>query len=104
MFAKKPLSFGIAEGSSAMVRVSLAMSFPELEVAKGGLQATAVFDATGGAVPAKGAAEVDRAAQTVFTTLLLGGGRASAAVASTVVKCAVVNAAKPQPVPATGGL
>ena len=104
MFAKKPLSFGVGEGSSAIVRVSIGMSFPDLEVAKGALQATAVFDASGGAVPAKGAAEVDRAAQTVFTTLLLGGGRASAATAGTVVKCAVVNAAKPQPVPATGGL
>jgi len=104
MFAKKPLSFGVAEGSSAMVRVSIAMSFPDLEVTKGALQATAVFEPSGGAVPAKGAAEVDRAAQTVFTTLLLGGGRASSASAGTVVRCAVVNAAKPQPVPATGGL
>lgn len=104
MFAKKPLSFGIAEGGSALVRVTLAMSFPELEVAKGALQATAVFAPSGGAVPARGASEVDRAAQSVFTTLLLGGGRANAASASTTVTCAVVNAAKPQPVPATGGL
>lgn len=103
-FAKKPLSFGVLEGSTAVVRVSIGMSFPDLEVAKGALQVATVFDVSGGPVPAKGAADVERAAQTVFMPLLMGGGRASSATAGTVVKCAVTNAAKPVPVPATGGL
>lgn len=103
-FAKKPLSFGILEGSTAVVRVSIGMSFPDLEVSRGALHVTTVFDVSGGPVPAKGAADVERAAQGVFMPLLMGGGRASSANAGTVVKCAVTNAAKPQPVPATGGL
>jgi hypothetical protein len=104
MFAKKPWGFGVIEGATAVVRVTLTMSFADLEVAKGVLQTSAVFDASGNLVPAKGAAEVDRAARSIFATLLTGGGRANATAAVTTVKCAVINASKPQPVPATGGL
>jgi hypothetical protein len=104
MFAKKPLSFGIVGGSTAFVRVSIAMSFPGLEVAKGTVQTATVFDASGNPVPQKGAAEVDSAARSTMSTLVSGGGRSNTPTAATTVKCAVVNAAKPQPVPATGGL
>lgn len=103
-FAKKPLSFGLVEGATSFVRVSLVMSFLGGEISKGTMQTTAVFDGSGNPVPARGAAEVDIAARSIFGTLTLGGGRANALSASTTVKCAVVNAAKPQPVPATGGL
>jgi hypothetical protein len=103
-FAKKPYSFGISEGSSAYVRITVMLSFPDGEVARGAVQAATVFDASGNPVPPRGAAEVDGAARSIFNTLLLGGGRASAPTASTTVKCAVVNAAKPLPVPAVGGL
>ena len=103
-FAKKPLSFGLVEGATSFVRVSIVMSFLGGEVAKGSIQTTSVFDGSGNPVPAKGAAEVDIAARSIFGTLVLGGGRSSALSAGTTVKCAVVNAAKPQPVPATGGL
>lgn len=103
-FAKKPYSFGILEGSTAVVRVAISMSFPDREIAKGTLQTVAVFDASGNPVPAKGAADVEAAARQISTPLLLGGGRASAPGVSTTVKCAVTNAAKPRPVPAVGGL
>jgi len=103
-FAKRPLSFGLVEGSSAMVRISVTMSFPNGDIATGAVQTSAAFDASGNAVPQKGAGEVDKAAKEIFATLLLGGGRASAKTAGTIVKCAVVNAARPQPVPAVGGL
>lgn len=103
-FAKKPFNFGIVEGATAFVRITLSMTFPSLEVAKGHLTSGAVFDASGNPVPARGAADVDSAAQTTFGTLLVGGGRANVQSHTTTVKCAVVNAAKPLPVPATGGL
>ncbi len=103
-FAKRPLSFGLAEGSSAMVRIAVTMSFPDGAISSGVVQASSVFDASNNPVPQKGAGEIDGAARAIFSTLLLGGGRASAPSASTTVKCAVVNAAKPQPVPSVGGL
>ena len=80
------------------------LSFPDGEIAKGVVQTTTVFDASGNAVPARGSAEGDTAAKGILGTLGQGGGRASAPSASTTVKCAVINAAKPQPVPAVGGI
>ena len=103
-FARKPVSFGILEGSSAYVRVSVMLSFPDREIARGALQTASAFDASGNPVPAAGAAEVDAAARTLFLPLVSGGGRASALNAVTTVKCPVINAAKPRPVPAVGGL
>jgi hypothetical protein len=102
-FAKKPWSFGVTEGATANVRVAIMMSFPEREIAKGVVQTVAVFDASGNPVPPKGGADVDAAARSIFAPLVQGGGRASAATAATTVRCAVVNAAKPLAVPATGG-
>lgn len=103
-FAKKPWSFGVNEGSSVLVRVSVAMSFPEQQIARGAVQARAAFAASGNAVPAKAAAEVDAAARAVLAPLVEQGGRAAAPNVTTTVKCLVVNAARPAPVPATGGL
>ncbi len=103
-FAKKPWSFGVSEGNTAVVRITVMMSFPDGQIAKGVVQATSVFDNSGNPVPPKGASEVESAARSMFATLAQGGGRANAPTASTTVKCAVVNAAKPQPIPATGGL
>lgn len=103
-FAKRPLSFGLAEGSSAMVRISVMMAFEGGEISRGAVQTSAVFDGSGNPVPQKGAGEIDVAAKRIFSTLLLGGGRASTPTAATTVKCAVVNAARPQPVPSVGGL
>ncbi|AKT39784.1 hypothetical protein [Chondromyces crocatus] len=103
-FANKPLSFGILEGSTAVVRVAITLAFPDREIAKGVSQTVSVFDASGNPVPAKGAADVDAAARQIATPLILGGGRASAQSATTTVKCPVTHAAKPRPVPAVGGI
>jgi hypothetical protein len=102
-FSKKPYSFGINSGNSATVRVTINMSFPGNEVAKGVVQTISAFDASGNPVPARGAADIDASAQRVFLPLAMGGGRASSPSATTTVKCVVTNASKPQPVP-VGGL
>jgi hypothetical protein len=102
-FAKKPHAFGVAPGAAAAVRVAVMLSFPEQAIAKGAMQVVAVFEGSGAAVPARGAAEVDAAARSIFTPLVQGGGRATATGAVTTVTCTVVNASKPVAVPATGG-
>jgi hypothetical protein len=63
-----------------------------------------VFAASGGPVPTKGASEVQTVARAVVAPLFEQGGRAGAPRVVTTVKCTVVNAARPQAVPATGGL
>jgi len=102
-FVKKPLSFGITAGSSASVRVSIQLSFPGNEVAKGQAQSVAVFDASGNPVPQPGAQEVQAAVLSSFMPLVGGGGRGSAPGAGTTVKCTVVHASAPVVVPETGG-
>ena len=103
-FAKKPWSFGVSEGNSAFVRIAVMLSFPGGDITKAAVQTSSVFDGSRNPVPAKGAGEVEAAARSILGPLVQGGGRASAPSATTTVKCAVINAAKPQPVPATGGL
>ncbi len=103
-FTKKPWSFGVNEGSTAMVRVAVTAVFPDGEIARGTVRTAATFAASGTPLLPKGAAEVQAAAQAVFAPLVEQGGRAAANSVTTTVKCAVVNAARPQAVPATGGL
>lgn len=102
-FAKKPWSFAVNEGSTAVVRVTVKLLFPELQIARGTVQTLSVFG-SGTPVPAKGGAEVEAAARAALAPLVEQGGRASAATATTTVKCIIVNAGRPAPVPATGGL
>jgi hypothetical protein len=103
-FTKKPWSFGVNEGSSAVVRVSVSLFFPDQQIARAAVQTNTVFAASGNPVPVKGAAEVDAAARALLGPLVEQGGRAAAPSATTTVKCTVVNAARPAAVPATGGL
>lgn len=103
-FAKKPYSFGLAPGSSALIRVQVLMSFPGQDVAKGQMQTVAAYDQTGGPVPQKGAADVQAGADTTFEALVAGGGKASVPSLGTTVKCVVTNSAKPQAVPESGGV
>lgn len=102
-FAKKPYSFGVNEGATAIVRVAVMLSFPNGEIARGVAQTTTVFDASGNPVPARGAADVDAAATAQLAPLVHGGGKAHQITATTTVKCAVVNAQKPIVIPASGG-
>ena len=103
-FTKKPWSFGVNEGSTAMVRVAVTTTFPEGQIARGTVQTAATFAGSGNPVLAKGAAEVQAAAKSVLAPLVEQGGRAASPSVTTTVRCAVVNAARPQAVPATGGL
>ncbi len=103
-FAKKPYAFGVNEGSMANVRVAVTAAFPDGDIAKGTVQTAAVFAASGGPVPPRGAAEVAAAARAVLAPLVAQGGHAGAPAVTTTVKCLVVNAARPLAVPATGGL
>ena len=103
-FARKPWSFGVNEGSTAVVRVGVRLLFPELQIPRATVTTLAVFAGSGNPVPGKGAAEVEAAARAAMAPLVAQGGRASATIAATTVKCIIVNAARPVPVPATGGL
>jgi hypothetical protein len=103
-FTRKPWSFGVNEGSTAIVRVAVTATFPEGQIAKGVVQTRATFAASGNPVPAKAAADVQSSAQQVLAPLVEQGGRAALPAVTTNVKCAVVNAGHPQAVPATGGL
>jgi hypothetical protein len=103
-FAKKPWSFGVSEGQSAMIRVAITMAFPEGKIAQGAVRTAATFASNGRGAPQAGADAVQSGAQGVFTLLQLGGGQAATPTTVTTVQCPVVNAAKPIPVPATGGV
>jgi len=103
-FAKHPLSFGVAEGSSAALRITVQISFPDSEVARGIVQTGTVYEANGAPPPTQGSMEVDAAAKGLASTLISGGGRAAAPTAATIVRCVVVNAAKPIAVPSSGGI
>jgi hypothetical protein len=102
-FATKPWSFGVSEGQSAYIRVAITMSFPGSAISKGQVTTQAVYDFNGGPVPQKGADAVQAGAQSSFGALVAGGGKASVESMVTTVKCLVVNAAKPQAVPESGG-
>jgi hypothetical protein len=103
-FAKKPWSFGVSEGSSALVRAAVKVTFPEGDIARGTVTTAATFAASGAPLIPRGASEVQSAAKAVVAPLLEHGGRAAAPEVTTTVTCAIVNAARPQAVPATGGL
>ena len=102
-FSTKPWSFGISAGATAIVRVTVSLSFPDQIVNKGQVQTQAQFDTSGAVVPAAGVAAVQGGAESSFFALTTGGGKASAPMVTSVVKCAVTNGAKPQAVPESGG-
>jgi hypothetical protein len=103
-FAKKPYLFGINAGASATIRATLNLAFEGGDVAKGNVSAQAVFDSSAAAVPPRGVAEIEASAKALLAALVKGGGKSATPTATTTVKCAIVSAAKPVAVPATGGL
>jgi hypothetical protein len=103
-FARKPWSFGVTEGTTAAIQISIALTFPDAQIQAGQVRSAANFAASGNAVPQRGATAVQEAAQSLLTTLQLGGGKANQPAVNTSVRCYVVNAAKPAPIPATGGV
>jgi hypothetical protein len=103
-FSRKPWSFGVSEGQSAMVQVKVALSFPDTAIGAAQVQTDSRFDNSGNAVPQKGAELVKGAAEELLGSLRVGGGKASVPQHALTVKCPVVNAAKPIVVPTTGGV
>jgi len=103
-FATKPWGFGVSEGQTAIIRVAITMTFPDEKVSQGQVITQAFYDYNSGAVPQKGASDVQAGAQSSFSALVAGGGKASQQQVQTTVKCPVVNAAKPQAVPESGGV
>ncbi len=102
-FARKPWRFGVPEGQSTLVQVEVQLGFPDQNVSAGAVMTKPSYVGATYAVPAKGAEAVQSAAASLFAPLQQGGGRASTPQATTTVRCAIVNAAKPVAVPATGG-
>ncbi|MBI4703621.1 MAG: hypothetical protein HY744_21125 [Deltaproteobacteria bacterium] len=102
--ARKPWSFGVAEGQSTLVQVAVMLAFPGGEVAQAAVKTAPSYAVLPGPVPPKGVAAVEQAAEAVLAPLRAGGGRATAEALTTTVKCMVVNAAKPMTIPASGGV
>ncbi|HKQ67902.1 MAG TPA: hypothetical protein VJT73_01120 [Polyangiaceae bacterium] len=103
-FNKHPLAFGIGAGKSLKVKVAVQIQAPANQVAKAYAFTAAVSDPGGQPVAAKGAAEIQQAAQTTLASLVAGGGKSQATAASTSVTCSVVNSSKPTAVTVTGGV
>ncbi len=102
-FARKPWRFGVPEGQSTLVQVAVQLSFPDNNVTAGTVMASPSYVGVPTPVPPKGVEAIQSAAESLFAPLRQGGGRANATQATTTVRCAIVNAAKPVAVPATGG-
>jgi hypothetical protein len=102
-FNGKPLAFGVLPGGSIRVRVAITVQAPEKQIAQAQVTTAGVVDATGAPVTAKGAAEIQKAAQDILSALVRQGGKANQPSAGTRVNCLITNAAAPTAVPATGG-
>ncbi len=102
-FTRRPWSFGVPPGQSATLRVSVRMTFPGQAVNQGGVTTEPSYVNNSTPVPAKGRASVQSSANSIFSGLRAGGGKASAAQATTTVDCRIVNAAPPVVVPVAGG-
>jgi hypothetical protein len=103
LFNKHPLAFGVRPGASMRVGVTVTVQAPDRQIAQAHATAAAITENTGQPVPSKGAAEVQQAADTTLTSLVIGGGKANATTAATRVSCQVVNSSAPTAVTVTGG-
>lgn len=98
-FARRPWSFGVPQGQSATVQVAVKLAFPGGAVKAGTVSTDPSYVNNSTPVPQKGRDLVQNSAESMFTGLRNGGGKASATSATTVVKCYVKNAAAPVVVP-----
>lgn len=103
-FARTPWRFGVPQGQSATLQIAVDLAFPGQSVPQGTVSTSPSYVGNPTPVPPKGQESIQSSAESIFAGLRSGGGKASAAQATTVVKCRVVNAAAPVVVPATGGL
>jgi hypothetical protein len=103
-FNKHPLAFGVRAGASLRVKISLQIQAPGGQVARASVSTAAVSDPGGQAVPAKGATEVQQAAQATLSSLVSSGGKSNAPSSAATVTCKVVNSSQPTAVTVSGGL
>jgi len=101
-FNKHPLAFGVRAGASTKIKIAVEVQVPGGEVARA-FATTSALDSAGKPVPAKGAQEVQQAAQATLSSLVAGGGKASLSAATTNVICQIVNSSAPTAVSITGG-
>jgi hypothetical protein len=101
--AKKPLAFGVQPGGSIRVVANLALTFPGGLTDAATIQSIGTVEASQQPVTAKGALELQAAAEALMANLRAQQGRASLPGYNTTVKCLITNAAPPQVIPSTGG-
>jgi hypothetical protein len=101
--AKKPLAFGVLPGGSIRVRLTLDLAFANPSAASGQVKTVGFVESTQQPVSAKGAVEIQTAADTLLSSLREQKANASVPNVQTVVTCLIVNGAAPVTVPATGG-
>lgn len=102
-FNKHPLAFGVHAGASNPIKITVQVEAPGGDVARASVVTIALTDPGAKPVPAKGAAEVQQAAQSTLSSLVAGGGKSSLAAASTNVTCQIVNSSPPTAVTISGG-
>jgi hypothetical protein len=102
-FRNKPMTFGVGPGGSLRVAVNVTVQAPGKAVPQSQVMTSAVVESTGAAVTQQGAAEIQRTAQELLSALRAQGGKTNVDTGRTTVRCAIVNAAKPAPVPESGG-
>lgn len=105
-FNTKPMTFGVLPGGSVRVRATVGVQAPDGDVSKAQVTTSGVVEASNAPVTAKGAAEIQKAAQEILATLVRQGGKSKQPYAGTRVSCLIINSAKPTAVPdvpATGG-
>jgi hypothetical protein len=100
---KHPLAFGVGAGKSLKLRIAVQVQAANGAVSNAVVVASAVVDSSSQAVPAKGATEVQTAAQAILGSLIAGGGKSEMPSATTTVTCTIVNSSKPTAVTVTGG-
>ncbi len=101
--AKKPLAFGVQPGGSIRVVASLSLTFPGGITDNATIQSVGIVEASNQPVTAKGAQELQAAAESLMASLRAQQGRASLPGYNTTVKCLITSAAPPQVIPSTGG-
>jgi hypothetical protein len=102
-FNKHPLAFGVPAAATVRVRITVQVQAPDGQVGAARAMTLAVNDATGQPTPAKGATEVQQAAEATLASLVAGGGKANTPTSVVTVVCPVVNSSRPTGVTVTGG-
>ncbi|PKN48404.1 MAG: hypothetical protein CVU63_05165 [Deltaproteobacteria bacterium HGW-Deltaproteobacteria-20] len=103
-FNKKPRTFGVGPGATVHVLIDVQVQAPGRSVVQAQVATSGRMQAGGAPVTQQGAAEIQRTAQELLASLRVQGGKTASDAGQTSVRCTIVNAAQPAPVPESGGL